>query len=36
VGIAARVAGIGVLDRKKEKADRAGWVIVVVVGHLEV
>jgi hypothetical protein len=36
VGIAARVVGIGALDRRKEKADRAGWVVVIVAGRLEV
>jgi hypothetical protein len=36
VGIATGVAGIGALDWRKEKADWAGWVIVVVAGHLEV
>jgi hypothetical protein len=36
VGIAAMVVGIGALDQRKEKADRAGWVIVVVAGCLEV
>jgi hypothetical protein len=36
VRIAAGVMGIGALDRRKEKADRAGWVIVVVASHLEV
>jgi hypothetical protein len=36
VGIAARVAGIGALDQRKEKVDQAGWVIVVVAGRLEV
>jgi hypothetical protein len=36
VGIAAGVAGIGALDRGKEKADQTGWVVVVVAGHLKV
>jgi hypothetical protein len=36
VGIAARVVGIKALDQRKEKADRAGWVVVIVAGHLEV
>jgi F420-0:gamma-glutamyl ligase len=36
VGIAAGVAGIGVLDQRKEKVDRAGWVIVVVARRLKV
>jgi hypothetical protein len=36
VGIAAGVTGIGALDWRKEKADRAGWVVVIVAGHLEV
>jgi hypothetical protein len=36
VGIATGVAGIGALDRRKEKVDRAGWVVVVVAGRLDV
>jgi hypothetical protein len=36
VGIAARVARIGVLDQRKEKADLAGWVVVIVAGCLKV
>jgi hypothetical protein len=36
VGIAAGIAGIGALDRRKEKADQAGWVVVIVAGRLEV
>jgi F420-0:gamma-glutamyl ligase len=36
VGIAVGVVGIGALDRRKEKVDQAGWVIVVVAGRLEV
>jgi hypothetical protein len=36
VGIAAGVTGIGALDQRKEKADQAVWVVVIVVGHLEV
>jgi hypothetical protein len=36
VDIAAGVAGIGALDRRKEKVDQARWVVVVVAGHLDV
>jgi hypothetical protein len=36
VGIAIGVMGIGALDQRKEKADRAGWVVVIVASHLEV
>jgi hypothetical protein len=36
VGIAAGVVGIGAVNRRKEKADWAGWVVVIVAGRLEV